>query len=492
MDGLLLGFSVVMTPMNLSFCFLGCVIGTVVGVLPGIGPIGAMAMLMGLTYGMPKITALIMCAGIYYGTNFGGAITSILLKIPGVVNSVVTVLDGYPMACKGRGGAALFISAVASFVGGTIALILLTFLAPVMAKVALKLGPPEYCAIAVFGLFTLSQISSQKLWKSLLMVGLGLLLGMVGMDIITGQPRLTFGMISLRSGIVFVPVTMGLFGVVEVLKVAEENMAEQAGLINVKFRELLPNREEIRNLPGACARGSFLGFSVSMIPGPAVTIATFLSYALERKVSKHPEEFGHGAPEGVAAPESANNAACVGSFIPLLSLGVPFSASTAMLLSAMMLHGVVPGPLLATDNPDLFWGLIACMYIGNVMLLILNLPLVGLFINILRVPKNLLMPIILILCIVGTYAINKSIADVWILFFFGLAGYVLNKLRFSPAPLIMAMVIGPMMETALRQSLLMSRGNLLIFVNRPISAFFLLLTLSVLVFPVIVKAIKKG
>jgi putative tricarboxylic transport membrane protein len=491
MEGLLHGFEVVFTPANLLFALLGCFVGTLVGVLPGIGPIGAMAVLLGFTYNLSDITSLIMFAGIYYGSMYGGSTTSILLNLPGEASSVVTTLDGHQMARKGRGGAALTIAAVGSFIAGTIGLVLLTFLAPKLAQFALKFGPPEYFAVAVFGLFTLSKISSQALWKSLVMVGAGLLLGIVGLDMVTGQPRMTFGSVELQSGIDFVPLAMGLFGITEVLKVAEENMKEKADIIKVKLKELLPNRTEIKRSAGPCIRGSFLGFIVSLIPGPSALISTFLSYALERKISKHPEEFGKGAPEGVAGPESANNSAGVGHFVPLLSLGIPFSASTAILLSAMMIHGVTPGPMLVTNHPELFWGLIASMYIGNIMLLVLNLPLVGLFVNILRTPKNLLMSIILVLCIVGAFAVNGSVTDVWVMLIAGIVGYILDKLGFSTAPLILAVVIGPMMEDALRQSLLLSHGSLNIFIQEPIAFSLLLLTLAVMVVPSIVKFSKR-
>jgi putative tricarboxylic transport membrane protein len=491
MEGLLHGFEVVFTPANLLFALLGCFVGTLVGVLPGIGPIGAMAVLLGFTYNLSDITSLIMFAGIYYGSMYGGSTTSILLNLPGEASSVVTTLDGHQMARKGRGGAALTIAAVGSFIAGTIGLVLLTFLAPKLAQFALKFGPPEYFAVAVFGLFTLSKISSQALWKSLVMVGAGLLLGIVGLDMVTGQPRMTFGSVELQSGIDFVPLAMGLFGITEVLKVAEENMKEKADIIKVKLKELLPNRTEIKRSAGPCIRGSFLGFIVSLIPGPSALISTFLSYALERKISKHPEEFGKGAPEGVAGPESANNSAGVGHFVPLLSLGIPFSASTAILLSAMMIHGVTPGPMLVTNHPELFWGLIASMYIGNIMLLVLNLPLVGLFVNILRTPKNLLMSIILVLCIVGAFAVNGSVTDVWVMLIAGIVGYILDKLGFSTAPLILAVVIGPMMEDALRQSLLLSHGSLSIFIQEPIAFSLLLLTLAVMVVPSIVKFSKR-
>ena len=492
MEGLLHGFAVALTPINLVFAFIGVFLGTLVGVLPGIGPIGSMALLLGATYGLPPATALIMFAGIYYGSMYGGSTTSILVNIPGEASSVVTAIDGNKMARKGRAGAALSLAAIGSFIAGTIGLIILTLLAPKLAAAALKFGPPEYFAIAVFGLLVLSQLSGQGLLKSFIMVGLGLLLGTVGLDMITAQPRFTFGSVELQKGIDFVPIAMGLFGIAEVLKVAEEKLDEKQEIIRVKLRELLPNRDEVRRSVGPIVRGGFLGFLIGLIPGPAAVIATFLSYTLERKISKHQKEFGHGAPEGVAGPESANNSAAIGAFVPLLSLGIPFAPPTALLLSALMIHGITPGPLLITEHPEVFWGVIASMYIGNIMLLALNLPMVGLFVNVLRTPKNLLMPIILLLCIVGAFAINNSVTDLWIMLVAGIAGYILRKLKFSVAPLVLALVIGPMMENSLRQSLMLSQGSFSIFFTQPLSRALFILAGVVLIVPLLVKLMKKG
>ena len=343
MENLLFGLSVVLTAQNLLFCFIGAFLGTLVGVLPGIGPVGSMAMLLGLTYNLPPLTAIITFAGIYYGSMYGGSTTSILLNIPGEASSVVTCLDGYQMARKGRGGAALFIAAIGSFVAGTVGLVLLSILAPQLAELALKFGPPEYFAISVFGLLVLCQLSGQGLFKSLAMVAVGLMAGTVGLDLFTGQQRMTFGVEPLEQGIDFVPVAMGLFGIAEVLEATEKKLADNQEVIKVRLREMLPNRQEMKRSAAPVARGSFLGFLVGLIPGPAAVISTFLSYTLERKLSKNPEEFGHGAPEGVAGPESANNASAIGAFVPVLSLGIPFAPPTALLLSAMMIHGVTPG-----------------------------------------------------------------------------------------------------------------------------------------------------
>jgi putative tricarboxylic transport membrane protein len=492
MEGLIQGFAVALTPVNLLFGFLGALLGTLVGVLPGIGPIGAMALLLGVTYTLPPATALIMFAGIYYGSMYGGSTTSILVNIPGEASSVVTCMDGYQMARKGRGGAALFIAAIGSFVAGTIALLILSWLAPLLADAALKFGPPEYFAISVFGLLVLSQLSGQGLVKSFLMIGVGLILSTVGMDVITGQPRFNFGTLGLKQGIDFVPIAMGLFGVAEVLEAAREKWDEKREVIRVRLRELLPTKAEVRRSAGPTLRASFLGFSTGLIPGPAAVISTFLSYTLERKISKRPQEFGQGAPEGVAGPESANNASAIGAFVPLLSLGIPFAPPTALLLSAMMIHGVTPGPLLMKERPDVFWGVISSMYIGNFMLLVLNLPLVGLFVHVLRTPRNLLMPLILLLCIVGVFAVNNSVTDLWIMLLAGIAGYALKKSDYNVAPLILALVIGPMMENALRQSLMLSLGKFDIFYTQPLCRDLFLLAGLIIIAPHLFRLGKKA
>jgi putative tricarboxylic transport membrane protein len=491
MEGLLNGFAVALTPANLLFGFLGALLGTLVGVLPGIGPIGAMALLLSATYSLPPETALIMFAGIYYGSMYGGSTTSILVNIPGEASSVVTCIDGNQMAKKGRAGAALFIAAIGSFIAGTIGLLILTFMAPRLAEVAVQFGPPEYFAIALFGLLVLSQLSGQGLLKPFLMVSIGLLLGTVGVDTISGNLRFDFGTVGLIKGIDFVPVAMGLFGVSEIMLTAEEKLINQKEIIRVKLRELLPNRSETKRSVAPILRGSVLGFLTGLIPGPAAVISTFLSYTLERKLSKASHEFGAGAPEGVAGPEAANNASAVGAFVPLLSLGIPFAPPTALLLSAMMIHGVTPGPLLIQQRPDVFWGVIASMYIGNVMLLLLNLPMVGVFVKVLRTPIGLLMPAILLLCIVGVFAVNNAQADVIIMFISGILGYIFRKLRFPVAPLILAMVIGPMMEDSLRQSLMISQGDFRIFWNQPISRTLFILAALAIVTPPLYKAGKN-
>lgn len=483
MENLLYGFSIALTPINLLFCFLGSFIGTLVGVLPGIGPVGSMALLLGLTYNMSPVTALITFAGIYYGSMYGGSTTSILVNIPGESSSVVTAMDGYQMARKGRGGAALFLAALGSFVAGTVGLVLLTFMAPQLATLALKFGPPEFFAIALFGLFVLCQLSDTGLLKSMLMVAIGLMLGTIGLDLFTGSQRMTFGIEALEQGVDFVPICMGLFGIAEVLEAGERKIKENQEVIKVKFRELFPNKTELTRSVGPVARGSVLGFLVGLVPGPAAVISTFLSYALERKISQFPEEFGKGAPEGVAGPESANNSAAVGAFVPVLSLGIPFAPPTALLLSALMIHGITPGPMLIQEHPEVFWGVIASMYIGNVMLLALNLPMVSLFVQVLRVPMRLLMPAVLLLCIVGVFAINNSFTDLYIMALAGVAGYILRKLDFSPAPLILALVIGPMLEDSFRQSLMMSSGSFSIFLASPLFKGLSILAIAIVILP---------
>jgi len=491
-ENLLYGFSIALTPMNLLFGLLGAFLGTVVGVLPGIGPVGAMALLLGLTYNLPPVTALITFAGIYYGSMYGGSTTSILVNIPGESSSVVTAMDGYQMARKGRGGAALFLAALGSFIAGTVGLVLLTLLAPQLAELALKFGPPEFFSIAVFGLFVLCQLSDQGLLKSMITVIAGLMLGTIGLDLFTGQQRMTFGIGALEQGIDFIPVAMGLFGIAEVLESAEVKLKENQEVIKVKFRELFPNKTELSRSVGPIARGSLLGFIIGLIPGPAAVISTFVSYILERKISKNPDEFGKGAPEGVAGPESANNSAAVGAFVPVLSLGIPFAPPTALLLSAMMIHGITPGPLLVQEHPDVFWGVIASMYLGNLLLLALNLPLVGLFVQILRIPVKFLIPVVLLLCIIGAYAVNNSVTDLYIMALAGIGGYILRKLNFSPAPLVLALVIGPMLEDSFRQSLMMSSGSYTIFIANPLFKGLAIVAIAITVLPVIWRRIRQS
>ena len=490
-QGLAYGFGIALSMQNLLACFLGCLVGTVVGVLPGIGPIGAMALLIPSTFGVNPTTALIMLAGIYYGAMYGGSTTSILLKMPGESASVMTCIDGYQMARKGRAGAALTVAGVGSFVAGTLGVVLLMLFAPALAKLAIQFGPPEYFAVAFVGLVLLSRLGESSALKSFLMVLLGLMLSTVGMDSISGLPRFTFDQIELGQGIEMIPVVMGLYGIAEVLSITEQ-ITGISDVIKVKFRELFPTLVEWKRAFPPMFRGGGLGFLFGLIPGPSAIISTFASYGLEKKLSRHPEEFGKGAIEGVAGPEAANNSATAGAFVPLLALGIPFAPATAVLLGALMIHGVQPGPLLMTSRPDIFWGIVASMYIGNFMLLLLNIPLVGVFANLLRLPQHFLMGIILLLCLVGTYSVNNSMLDLCILIVMGVVGYILRKFKFDMAPLVLALVLGPMLEKSLRQSLFLTRGEILPLITRPITAGLLVACLVALAMPYLIRAFRSG
>jgi putative tricarboxylic transport membrane protein len=482
LSNLAAGFAVALTPTNLLYCFLGSFIGSAIGVLPGLGPPATIALLLPITYGIPATSAVILLAGIFYGAMYGGSTTSILLNIPGEAASVVTCLDGYQMARQGRAGAALAISGFGSFIAGTLSIIGLTLLAPPLAGFALKFGPPENFALLVLGLMMAGYLAGTSMTKGLIMACLGLLLGTVGLDPIMGTQRFTYGVYKLSDGFEFILVAMGLFGIGEVLVNVEQTIKAQ--VFQTKIRGLLPHREEWRTSAAPIARGSLLGFFIGVLPGGGATVSSFISYALEKKLSKHPERFGRGAIEGVAAPEAANNGAATGSFIPLLTLGIPGNASIAMIFAALLIHGVRPGPLLVTEKPEVFWGLVASMYIGNVMLLLLNLPLIGLWVKLLRVPYPLLAPLILTFVIVGAYSVNNSIFDVGITVVFGLFGYLMRKFNFEPAPLVLAMILGPQLEASLRRSLIYSRGDLGVFFERPIAAVLMTLALLMLLSPV--------
>jgi putative tricarboxylic transport membrane protein len=485
-DSLILGFQVAFQPDVLWYAFLGCVVGTLVGVLPGIGPLSGISILLPATFGLDATKAVIMLAGIYYGSQYGGSTTSILMRIPGEASSVMTCIDGYAMAQKGRAGSALCISAVGSWIAGTFGVIVLTLIAPPLANFALRFGPPEYTALLVLGLIFLAYMSSTSLPKTLLMASVGLLLGTIGIDNMTGHFRFSFDIPELGDGIGIVPVAVGLFGLGEILSTPAANVIGK--VIAPKLRELLPTRKEWRDSAMPIARGTVLGFLVGLTPGSAHIISSFLSYAVERRVSKHPEEFGHGAVAGVAGPESANNAASTGAFVPMLALGLPTGPITAVLIAALTVHGVQVGPQLVTEHPDVFWGFVASMYVGNLMLLALNLPLVGLFVNVLRIPYAYLYPLVIMFCIIGVYEVNNSVVDVWIMLIMGVLGYGLRKFGLDAAPLVLGLVISPTFEMSLRQSLIMSNGNWLIFFQRPIAvtlfcacAFLLFLALLSLV-----------
>jgi putative tricarboxylic transport membrane protein len=471
LNSLLLGFSVALQPDVLLYAFIGCLVGTLVGMLPGIGPLAGVSILLPLTFGLDPTKAIVMLAGIYYGSQYGGSTTSILLRIPGEAASVMTCIDGNAMAKKGRAGAALCIAAVGSFIAGTFGVVMLTLIAPPLATFALRFGPPEYTALLVLGLIFLAYMSTSSLPRTLLMASFGLLLGTIGIDVMTGHFRFSFDIPELGDGIGIVPVAVGLFGLGEILSTPSRNVT--ANVSSPKLRELLQTRAEWRQSRWPIARGSVLGFFIGIIPGSAHIISSFASYALERKISKHPEEFGKGAVAGVAGPESANNSASTGAFVPMLALGIPTGPVIAVLMAALLIHGVPPGPTLVNDHPKLFWGFVASMYVGNLMLLALNLPLVSVFVSVLRIPYAYLYPMIIMFCVIGVYEVNRSIVDVWIMLIMGVVGYGLKKFNFDPAPLVLGLVIAPIFEMSLRQSLIMSGGSWQIFLQRPIALILL-------------------
>jgi putative tricarboxylic transport membrane protein len=483
LHNLVLGFQVALIPMNLLFCFVGVVIGTLVGVLPGIGPVGAMALLLPATFAVPLSSSLIMLAGIYYGAMYGGSTTSILVNIPGEAASVITCIDGYQMARQGRAGPALGISAIGSFIGGTFSIIGLMVVAVPLAKAALRFGPPEYFALMCAGLIVLTYLTQGSMVKSLMMALVGILLGSVGLDMVVGSPRFTFNVNELTDGVGIIPVVMGLFGVAEVFTNLETVITRE--VLQTKIANIWPSMKDYAQTKWSIARGSVLGFLLGILPGGGAILASFLSYGIEKKLAHDPTRFGKGAIEGVAGPETANNAAAGGSLIPLLTLGIPPNVVMAMLFSAMIIHGVQPGPLLMTSSPDVFWGLVASMYIGNVLLVLLNLPLIGLWVQLLKIPYRILLPLILLFCLIGAYSLNNSTFDVMVMIFFGGVGYLMRKFGYESAPLVLAFVMGPILEQNLRQALLMSHGSFIIFVSRPISAVtlataFLLLLSNVL------------
>ncbi len=493
---LVAGFGIATTMSNLFYCLIGAIVGTLVGILPGLGPIAGIALLIPATFGLNPTSAIIMLAGIYYGAMYGGSTTSILLNVPGETASVITCIDGYQMAQKGRAGPALAICATGSFIAGTIGIFGLVFLAPPLAQAALAFGPPEYFSLMVFGFIVLSNVTGASLLKSLMMAVVGLIIGTIGLDPVTGDARFAFDFAPLLGGIEFVAVAIGLFGIGEVLSNVEQpqEMLEQRVLIP-RLRELYPSLKDLKQSFNAILRGTGLGFGVGLIPGPAPVIATYASYMVEKKISKHPEEFGKGAIEGVAGPESANNSACQSAFIPLFVLGIPFAPPTAILLGALLIHGVTPGPMMIGEHPAVFWGVIASMYIGNFILLLLNLPFVPFFANILRIPKKILLPLIILFCITGMYTVNNSVFDIWMMIFFGVLGFLMRKWAYEAAPLLLALVLGPKLEVAFRQSLMISHGDFGIFIDRPVSSIFLLATLLFLLLPVFklfVRQLKKG
>ncbi|MFB3818047.1 MAG: tripartite tricarboxylate transporter permease [Candidatus Methylomirabilales bacterium] len=470
--GLLAGFGIAFSPVNLLFAFIGALLGTAVGVLPGLGPAATIALLLPVSYHMGSpVTAIILMAGVYYGAMYGGSTTSILLNIPGEAASVVTCLEGYQMAKKGQAGPALGVAAIASFIAGTVGVLGLTLVAPPLAEFALKFGPPEYVALTALGLLLATYLAGSDPLKGLIMALMGLILGSVGLDPLSGAVRFDFGIPDLQSNIDFVTLAMGLFGVGEILINLEQTDA--AEIVTTKIKNLWPTAQHLARSWWAMLRGSLFGFAVGILPGGGAVLGSLVSYATEKKFSRHPEEFGQGAIEGVAGPEAANNSAATSSFIPLLTLGIPGNASTAMIFAVLLIQGITPGPFLLKEHAPVFWGVVASMYLGNLMLLILNLPLVGMWAQLLRVPYAYLAPMIAVLTLIGVYSVNNSVFDIKVMIVMGVFGYLARKLRFDLGPLLLAFVLGPIMERSLRQALLMSHGSFGIFVTRPISAVLL-------------------
>ena len=475
LQNLLLGFSVALTLQNLAYCFFGVFLGTMIGVLPGIGPLATMAMLLPLTYTLPPVSALIMLAGIYYGSDYGGSTTAILVNLPGEGSSVVTLLDGHPMAQQGRAGPALAMAAIGSFFAGCVGTLIIALVGPPLANIALKFGSPEYFSLMVMALVCASVVGTGSLLKSLAMVVAGLLIGIVGTDVTSGKSRFTFGVPELSDGVGIAVVAMGFFGLTEIVKNLGSKQITPT-ILQGKIKGLMPRWEDLKICFGPMLRGSSIGAIFGPLPGLGGTISAFTSYMAEKKLAKDPSRFGKGAIEGVAGPETANNACAQTTFVPMLTLGIPGSASMALMLGAMMIHGITPGPQVMTSRPDLFWGLIASMWIGNLMLLMLNLPLIGIWVRLLQVPYRLLFPIIMTMMGIGIYSLNSSGTDVLLMAFFGFIGYILVKLGCSFPPLILAMVLGPLMEENLRRSMLLSDGDPTVFITRPLSAGFMLAT----------------
>lgn len=489
LHNVLYGFSVSFAPANLFSCFIGVLLGTLVGVIPGLGVVAAISLLIPITFKMSAVSSIIMLAGIYYGAQYGGSTTSILVNIPGESTSVVTCLDGYQMARQGRAGAALGISAFGSFIAGTIGVVGIMLFAPLLVTVALKFDAPDYAGLFILGLTLVAYLVSGSKMKALVMAAVGLILGTVGVDPVEGTQRFGFGSMALLQGIELPPVAMGLFGISEVLLNLEKDFHQE--IFKTSLKGLLPTRQDWRLSLGPIGRGTVTGFFLGLLPGCGAIVSTFLSYAIEKKISKTPERFGNGAIEGVAGPEAANNAASESALIPLLSLGIPTSATTALLMGALMIHGLTPGPLLMNEHPDVFWGIVTSMYVGNVMLVILNLPLIPLWVKVLKIPYYLLSPLIFLFCIIGVYSINSSYVDIVIMGIFGLLGYLLRKFEYEPAPLLLAFVLGEKLEVAVRQSLIYSRGNFAIFLQRPIAATCLAVSALMLLSSILSGFFKK-
>lgn len=485
LSNLSLGFSVALTPFNILMAVCGVTIGILIGALPGVGPPSGVAMLLPLTFGMEPTSGIIMLAALYAGTMYGGTITAVLINTPGESASVVTCLDGYQMALQGRAGKALGIAAIGSFIAGTVGVVLLMLVSPLLARWALSFGPPETFALMFLGLTTVTLLTGDDPLKGYISMAMGLMLAMVGFDIISGDARFGFGVPEMMDGIDFLPVAIGLFGLGEVLVGAEETNNAKMVTGKIALRDVLPSMADIARTKWAIFRGTVMGFAVGVLPGAGPTVASFLAYTVEKKVSKHPEEFGKGAIEGVAGPESANNAAATAAMVPMLTLGIPGSATTAIMLGGLMMWGLRPGPMLFEKNPEFVWGLIASQYIANVLLLIMSTAFIPLFVRALRIPYSILMPLIIVFCVTGAYSLKNSLFDVGAMLIFGVAGYFMKKLGYSPAALVLALVLGPLAERALRQSLIISDAGLSILFLRPISAVLTVAALLAVAVPVV-------
>jgi putative tricarboxylic transport membrane protein len=483
------GFGVVTQPTNLLYCLIGVVIGMLIGVLPGLGPAATIAILLPVTFGIEPVTAIIMLAGIFYGAQYGGTITSVLLRLPGEASSVVTVFDGHELARQGKAGTALGIAAIGSFVGGTVSIIALSLLAPVVASFALDFGPPEYTALALLGILLVATVSSGHRLKAVIAACVGLLLATVGRDGFTAAERFTFGNLSLADGLDFVPIAMGLFGLGEILYNLEER--HRATKAPATVANVWPSKEDLRQSSGAIGRGSVIGFVLGILPGGGAVLSSLAAYAVEKRRAKDPSRFGRGAVEGVAAPETANNAAATSSFIPLLTLGIPANATMAVIFGALLVQGVSPGPKLVSEEPELFWGVVNSMYLGNILLLIMSIPLVGLFVRILRVRATVLAPITVLITLVGVYTVNNDVFDIVLVIVFGALGYLMKKLGFNPGPLVLAFVLGSLLEDSLRRSLLIFDGDATGFFTRPISGTLLVAFVVVAVLPGVRSLLRR-
>ena len=483
------GFDQALSGSNLFYCFIGVLLGTAIGVLPGLGPVATIAMLLPITFGLPPVSSLIMLAGIYYGAQYGGSTTAILINLPGESSSVVTAIDGYQLAKQGKAGQALFTAAVGSFFAGTVATFLIAGFAPPLAEVALKFGPAEYFALMVLGLAASVALAHGSLLKAISMVLLGLLLGTMGQDLYTGTPRFTFGFTEFADGLDFVALAMGVFGLGEIIRNLEDERKRH--IIVSRVRDMIPTMAEIKVIIGPILRGTALGSVLGILPGGGALLASFGAYTFEKRVSKHPEKFGKGAMEGVAAPEAANNAGAQTSFIPMLTLGIPSNPVMALMIGAMIIQGIVPGPNVITEKRELFWGIVASMWIGNFMLLVLNLPLIGMWVKLLTVPYRMLFPAIMAVCSIGVYSVSNNPVDVYAMAFFGVIGYAFIKLDCEPAPLLLGFVIGRLLEEYLRRAMLLSRGDPFVFFQRPISAVLLILAILALVIVLIPSVSKK-